>query len=305
MKRAGAVIAGIAASTLLMAGCAGGGADAPDDGKITVVASTSVYGQIAEAIGGDAVEVGSIVTSASQDPHSFEASARDQLTVSRADLVIENGGGYDAFMVRLIDASGTTAPVLTAAESSHDWPENEGHDHIEGFNEHVWYDPYTMGHLAQAIADALTALDPSGADAFAANLQAFSDGIARLEAALADIAVQHDGVDVFVTEPVSVSLVEAAGMHNVTPPTFSQAVEEGQDVAPATLLQAMRLIETGEVGIVIANAQAGGAETTQVLRVAEAQGVAVLEFTETLPEGQTYLSWMQSNVEALADAVAE
>ena len=93
-----------------------------DDGRITVVASTSVYGQIAEEIGGDLVDVTSIVSSTSQDPHSFEPSAQDQLAVRHADLVIENGGGYDAFIDALLEASGSTAPVLTAVEFSAAWP---------------------------------------------------------------------------------------------------------------------------------------------------------------------------------------
>ena len=95
-----------AASALVLAGCAGGPA-AGGEGGLSVVASTNVYGQVAEEIGGGLVEVTSIVSSESQDPHSFEPSARDQLTVSNADLVIENGGGYDAFIDALIDSSGS------------------------------------------------------------------------------------------------------------------------------------------------------------------------------------------------------
>src|ERR671913_568416 len=59
--------------------------------------------------------------SSSPDPHSFEPSARDQLTVQRADLILENGGGYDAFIDALIEASGSGAPVITASEFSPAW----------------------------------------------------------------------------------------------------------------------------------------------------------------------------------------
>ena len=181
-----------AASALVLAGCAGASGatdDGGDDGTIAVVASTNVYGQIVEEIGGDLVDVTSIVTAESQDPHSFEPSARDQLSVSRADLIVENGGGYDAFIDALIESSGSEAPVITAVEYSHDWPENAGHDdahddvsdaeaepsesasaeqhddhdhghgdhaHVEGFNEHVWYDPHTVAHVAEAIAAELS-----------------------------------------------------------------------------------------------------------------------------------------------------
>ena len=68
---------------------------------------------------------------------------------------------------------------------------------------------------------------------------------------------------------------------------------------PATLLESLDLLATAAIGVVIANAQTGGAETTQVIDEADGRGIPVIEFSETLPEGQTYLSWMQANIEAL------
>src|SRR6188472_1574329 len=179
-RRSALAIALASASALALAGCAGG-PDGSDDGRIRVVASTSVYGQIAEEIGGDLVAVTSIVSSASQDPHSFEPSAQDQLAVRHADLVIENGGGYDSFMDALLEASGSEAPVLTAVEFSSTWPggaasdSGDEHDpqHVDGFNEHVWYDVEAMGGLAHGIQAKLEAANPSDADVFATNVDAF------------------------------------------------------------------------------------------------------------------------------------
>lgn len=348
-SRALVPIALAAVSAFALAGCAGTAAPAAttDDARVQVVASTDVYGQIVEEIGGDRVAVTSIITSASQDPHSYEASAQDQLTVSGADLIVENGGGYDAFVDALIESSGSTAPVITAAEYSHDWPgadghdhadetadpaatdaaddhaedadhdhtedsataetgdDHAGHDHVEGFNEHVWYDPHTMEHLTEAIVAELSAIDPDGTDAYTANAATFTDGLAGLEDALAAIEASDAGAKVFVTEPVPGYLIAAAGLDNVTPDAFSEAVEEGQDVAPATLLESLQLIQSGDVRVVIVNAQTGGAETDQVVAAADAQSIPVLKFAETLPEGQTYLSWMDENIAALADALTQ
>jgi zinc/manganese transport system substrate-binding protein len=322
------IIALSAASALVLAGCAGAtpGGESAGDGRLQVVASTNVYGQIVEEIGGDAVDVTSIITSTGQDPHSFEATAGDQLAVSRADLIIENGGGYDSFMESLVESSDASAHVITAAEFSHHWPEDEhaedehsedehaedehsdeehaGHDHIVGFNEHVWYDPHTIEHVAEAIAEELSELDPESAATFEINAAAFVEQIGGLETSLGEIEASGAGAQVFVTEPVPVYLVTAAGLVNVTPEAFSEAVEEGQDVPPATLLESLDLVESGSVRIVIANSQTGGAETTQVIDAAEAQSIPVLEFSETLPEGQTYISWMQQNVEALSGGLA-
>lgn len=332
-----------AASVLALAGCAGGApaADSPSAAgadTVAVVASTNVYGSIAKEIGGEYVEVSSVITSSAQDPHEYEASAQDQLTVKDAQLVIENGAGYDAFMDALVEASGSEAEVISAVEFNHDYPgaeshadahadeasatpapsesadehaEEEGHDHaegdghahIEGFNEHVWYDPHTIEHLAESIAEHLGELAPDHAAAFTANAEAFTQQIAGLEDSLAQIEATDAGAKVFVTEPVPVYLIEAAGLSNATPNAFSEAVEEGQDVPPATLLEALQLIDSGEIRVLIVNPQTGGAETTQVLDEAKSKNIPVVEFTETLPEGQTYLSWMQSNISALSDAL--
>ena len=322
----------VAASVLALAGCAGGATgEQTGDGKLQVVASTNVYGDIAAAIGGDLVDVQSIITSVAQDPHSYEASARDQLTVSRASLIIENGGGYDAFMDAMIEGTGTEAPVITAVEFSRDWPGNaghdaadhddatddatpesdatddhdhDGHDHIEGFNEHVWYDPHPIAHVAEDIAHELGELDAANAATYQANYETFAAGIDGIETSLDELKTRVGGQKVFVTEPVPLYLTAAAGLENATPAAFSEAVEEGQDVPPATLLEAGRILTSGEVRVLIINAQTGGAETDEVVARAKGAGIPVLEFTELVPDGDTYLTWMQANVAALADTLA-
>jgi len=307
----------LVAATLALAGCAST-APAADDGTVKIVASTNVYGSIAEAIGGDSVTVTSLITTAAQDPHSFEASVRDQLTLSKADLVIENGGGYDPFIDTLLDAAGTDPVVITASEASglldpdhgHDESESEsgegddhaveiekdGHDHIEGFNEHVWYSLHGVVHVAEAIASELTTLDPANAEAYADNLATFSGEISGLEASAAEIT----GGDAAITEPVPLYLLEAANFTNVTPDAFSEAIEEGTDVAPATLRDTLALFADGGVQVLAYNSQTASPETEEVRAAAEAAGVPVVEFTETLPDGSDYVSWMTDNIEALA-----
>jgi zinc/manganese transport system substrate-binding protein len=305
----------IASSALLFAGCSGPSTSpGPADGGLSVVASTNVYGSIAEAVGGDRVDVTSLIDSAAQDPHEYEASARDQLRVAKADVVIENGGGFDPFVDGLVQASGTKAAVITAATLSPEYPADgelethrddadHAHDHLDGFNEHVFYDPAVMSRLAQAIADELGAIDPEGKDVFAANASAFAAGIDKLETELAAVQTAHEGTGVFVTEPLPLYLTDAAGLDNKTPGEFSEAVEEGQDVPPATLLEALKTISSRRVALVIVNAQAGGPETDRVQQAAQAAGIPTLRFSELLPDGKSYLSWMGDNIRQLADAL--
>ncbi|GGH42769.1 metal ABC transporter solute-binding protein, Zn/Mn family [Microbacterium album] len=371
---------------VILAGCAGAASEEEAAPVPVIVASTNVYASLAQALVGDAVEVTPIIDTATQDPHSYEATARDRLTVQEADLVIVNGGGYDPFMEALI-GEGDDRPVVTAIEFSHDYPGegghdhghaeddhaeeapaeetpaadehahaedehdhehehdhaegehehaegehehaeddhehaeddhghaddghghgedgHEGHNHIDGFNEHVWYDAHTMIHLVEALAEEIErelpgAVDP---DTLAANRDALIGELEGLEARLDEIAVAYEGRGVFLTEPIGGYLAASAGLVDVTPDGFAEAVEEGQDVAPATLLAAIRVIESGEVAVVLANAQTGGAETDRVIETAESAGVPVVELSEVLTGDETYVEWMSANIDALEAAL--
>ncbi|MFC7925624.1 metal ABC transporter solute-binding protein, Zn/Mn family [Microbacterium laevaniformans] len=288
----------VAASALALTGCSSSATSSPSGsasagGTISVVASTNVYGDIVKTIGGDHVEVTSLIADESKDPHEFEATAADQLDVQNAQLLIENGGGYDPFMASLKDAAKSTAPLISAVSFSPEWKGSNPSEAVDGFNEHVFYDPQTIAAVADEIAKQLGTLDPADASVFTANATAFRGDIdAKVTPILSDISKAHSGAEIFVTEPVPLYLAEAAGLKNVTPPAFSEAVEEGQDVPPATLLDALTLIGSGSVKILFVNAQAAGAETTQAEAKAAEAKVPVIKASELLPEGQNYVSWM-------------
>ncbi len=304
-------------SALALSGCAAPPSNSADDGVLTIVASTSVYGNIAEQIAGGRADVVSIVSSAAQDPHSYEASAQDQLTISQADLIIENGGGYDPFIDTLIAGSGSTAVVINASEVSglmesdgedhadgEDHPDGEDHAHIEGFNEHVWYSFHAVEKIAEKIAEELGALDAANAAEYRVNYDAFAAEIAGLEAQATAIRETADGGVAAVTEPVAVYLLEEIGLANETPADFTEAIEEGADVSPSALQAVLTLIESGTVVVLAYNDQTESPETERVREAAEAAGVPVVSFLETLPEGSDYVSWQKANLETLAAAFA-
>lgn len=302
-----------AASALALTGCTAtaGNADA-DGGALQIVASTNVYGELAAEIGGDRVEVTSLIDSAAKDPHGYEATARDRLAVQKADLVIENGGGYDAFMDELI--AGSDAVVITAAEFSHDYPdavvaddehadEHEGHAHIDGFNEHVWFDVHTVSHVSEQIAADLAEIDPPGKAQYAAAAEQLAGELEGIEGELDALHTTLEGTPVFITEPLPGALAAAAGLDDVAPEGFASAVEEGNEVAPAILLESLSLVEDGAVRAVLANAQTGGAETSRIEAAAEDAGIPVITFHELLNADQSYAEWMRSAISDLAAAL--
>ena len=294
-----ALVTAAAALSVMLTGCtpaAQGTRTSAGDGVVQVVASTSVYGDIVSSIGGDKVRVNSIITRTSQDPHSYEATTQDKLAVSKAELLVENGGGYDDFISKLADDTGLDhANVLDAVELSGLAPEGE----TAGFNEHVWYSLPAMALLADAVAARLGQLEPSGAATFTANAASFKASLAGLEAKLGSTKASIGHAAAAATEPVPLYLLQAAGLEDETPAEYKAAIESGSDVPPAVLKAAVDLVRSGAVRLLAYNSQTEGPQTLAVKEAAVRAGVPVLSFSETLPEGKSYLQWMGDNVDGI------
>lgn len=280
--------------------------------RIPVVTSTNVYGEIVESIGGSKVNVTAIISRTSQDPHSYEATAQDRLAISKAKLVLENGGGYDDFIHTMVDDNNIPHDsIISAVEVSGLDPEADStpsataeSDHDHGtFNEHVWYSPQAMSRLADAVAVKLGSIDPGSAAEFTANAASFKSGLTELEGKLAAIKKARGGSRVAVTEPVPLYLLEAAGLENRTPAEYTAAIEEGTDVSPAVLKAATALAASPGTKLLAYNEQTDGPQTEALKNAATAAGTPVVNFSETLPDGKTYLQWMADNVGNISKAL--
>ncbi|MFJ6670113.1 metal ABC transporter solute-binding protein, Zn/Mn family [Actinosynnema sp. NPDC091369] len=301
-----------AATAVVLTAC--GAQDTPaanGDGKIKVVASTNVWGSVVEAVGGDAVQVSAIIADPSGDPHSYESKPSDLAAVRDAKLVIFNGGGYDDFFATLLGpetegAKKIEAFPLSGKASEHEEPEpsaepegEEHHDH--SVNEHVWYDFGTVRKVADQAATDLGAIAPDKKATFEANARDFTTKLTELEQR---VEGKGAGRKVLATEPVAHYLLDTAGVEDVTPESFSEAVENETDIPAAALAEVTRLVEQKQVTALVNNAQTENAGTKQVVDQARAAGVPVAEVTETLPEGVTgYLEWMTKQVDSLVGAL--
>lgn len=294
------------ASLALLAGC-GSSPDSADAAaesapdRVTVVASTNVYGDIVQRVGGDRVDVTSLISDPDQDPHSYEADPQNQLALSKAEVVVENGGGYDDFVDRMLKGGhNDSAEVINAVEVSGKTAPKDGE-----LNEHVWYDFPTVAEVADRISAALAKADPGDAAAFEKNAAAFKAKLGPLEAEEARIKKEHRGEGVAITEPVPLYMTEASGLVDRTPPAFSEAIEEGDDVSPRILQENLALFSGKKVKALVYNEQTSGPQTEKTEAAAKAAGIPVVPVTETLPKGKDYLGWMTANVDALAGALAK
>ncbi|WP_129359925.1 metal ABC transporter solute-binding protein, Zn/Mn family [Rothia uropygioeca] len=307
-----AAIGGVA-----LTGCSNsdsGSSGRSENDKITVVTSTNVYSDIVKSIAGDNVKVEPIINSTSQDPHSYEATAQDRLKAKDADLIVENGGGYDAFMEDI--SEGSDAKKIDAVELSglpgageagghdhdHDSDSGHEHDHDHGsFNEHVWYNPKVMETVSKKISDELGSLDSDHKDDYSKREQELGDKLGKLQERASSL--KGDGRQYLATEPVPGYLLQAAGLKDATPQDFYEAIEGDTD-APASVIKSLKdELDSGNIALLGFNSQTESSQTQDVKKYAEDHNVSTVSFTETLPDDQDYVGWMNMNLDNISSAL--
>ena len=286
-----------------------------ETGVIKVATSTNVWASVIELIGGDWVEVTAIIDDPLQDPHSYEAAARDQLAIEDAELVIANGGGYDEFMEVLVAASSGEKIFLELVEGGHTHTEHsdahegeeahadEGHAHDHG-NEHIWYDFELVGEAAEHIVEAINELRPEAFDEVNQNYDFFLGELANLELRLEALRERSLGTSVIALEGVGNLMLEHAGFQIITPEALADAIEEEREVPPAALDEAEQLLAGGVAGLLIVNAQMLDQVSERLIATAEANSVPVVTLSELIPDPSLdYLDWMAQVLDQLQEAI--
>jgi len=266
-------------------------------GVVRVVAAENFWGSIASQIGGAHARVTSIIHDPTADPHLYESSAQDANAVANAQLVIENGLGYDDFMDQLLSASSShSRPVLTVADVLH----VSGQD----ADPHLWYDVPRAHDVAAAIAAQLTTLDPEDKAVFASNLASFDASMKLPLAVVHTIKQKYANAPVVYTERLPAYLVAACGLSDKTPPGYARAIEDGNEPSPADT-QAMQQVLTGSARarVLLYNVQATSPATQQMRDLAARSGVRVVSVSETMPAGQTYASWQTMQAQQILRAL--
>ncbi|WP_277831354.1 metal ABC transporter solute-binding protein, Zn/Mn family [Speluncibacter jeojiensis] len=302
-RRRGALIAAtLTAGALTLAACTSPGTSSGHDGRPQVVASTNVWGGIAKTIGGDAVDVTTLIGDPGTDPHDYQTTPSDAAKVAKADLVIYNGGGYDKFASDIVESVGSgkrtvdayALPVTGALGSTRTQSDP---------NEHVWYDPATVDAVARTIADDLAAIDPAGAATFHANADALRGRLQSVADLAARIDEQRRGTKVIETEPVLHYLLAQSGLVDIAPQEFTEAVEQGTDPSPAAVAEIGRLLGSKQASALVYNTQTQDPTTKAVLQRAHDASIPVVDVTESMPADVDYTQWVTGELTALGKAV--
>ena len=263
----------------------------------TIVATTNVWANVAEQIAGDNFVVTALITDPAQDPHSFEASARDQLAVSESSIFIMNGGGYDEFAEVLATAA-KVEPFNVyelhegehGAEHTDEHSGQEGHEgeHAHDGSDHIWYDLHVAELTAELLASKMSELQPENAAEFTANAEAFVAEIAALEERVAAFGAN---LNYFEAHPLATLLFTELGFTNVTPEGFAEAEEAGLEPSVKIMSDATALIEQNKIDFLAVNRQVTSPSLEKLKTLAEEKSIAVLTFDELLGEGQSYQDW--------------
>jgi ABC-type Zn uptake system ZnuABC Zn-binding protein ZnuA len=298
-------------------------AQSADDEKIKVVASMSIVADVVKQVGGDAVQVTSLLP-VNADPHSFQPTPRDLASLSDADLIFLNGLELESALENVIaNANPKQPPVEVSAgitprelseaeadflkrmeESGGATPVEDDHGHGAG-DPHVWTDPANVKVWVDVIAGALSQADPSQKETFLANAAAYK--------------LELDALDSWIVSQVELVPPENRQMlsNHLTWGYFAArygfeqvgAVLPGFSTSSEPSAQEMAALEER---IMKLGVQAIFVENTVSPRLAERvsadTGVKVVAlFTDSLggpgSGADTYLTFMRYNVSAIVDAL--
>ena len=196
---------GVAVWAIVAADCGSAPASSSSKpGVINAIGAENEYANVLGQIGGRYVHVSSILNNPNTDPHTFESSPSVAEEVSAAQLIVQNGVGYDTFMNKIESASPNSTRKVIVVQNLSGLPDTTP-------NPHLWYDPKTMPATAKAMADDLSALQPSHAAYFRTNLTRFDASLTPWFNAIAAFKSKYGGTPVATTEPVADYLLEAMG----------------------------------------------------------------------------------------------
>jgi zinc/manganese transport system substrate-binding protein len=264
--------------------------------KIQVVAAENFWGSLVSQLGGNKVNVVSIVSDPNADPHEYEGNAKDARDFAEANYVILNGAGYDTWANKLVSASPNSArTVLTVADLVHK---------KEGDNPHLWYNPAYVNTAIKQMEKNLIALDPKDKSYFASQYVKLQVALAPYQNRIKSIANLYKGEDVAATEDIFAYLAGAAKLNLISPESFTEAVAEGNDPPASSVVTFQNQLEAQQPKVLVYNEQTVTPLTDSIKKQAAQEGIPVVGITETIqPPNTSFEDWMNSELINLENAL--
>lgn len=277
-----------------VAACGRGQLTSEKSGTIEVVASVNQWGTVAKTLGGDNVNVTSIINSTNVDAHDYEPTTSDIAKLQKAQVIIVNGAGYDAWAVKA--AQSAKATVVNAAEVG---------GVKDGDNPHIWFSADVRKAMAQAITDAYAKADSAKKSDFDKLNDQWMTEEGSVEGKIAEVKQKSDGLAYAATESVASYLAEDMGLADATPSGYAQATANESEPTPTDIKQFTDALKTGEIKLLVVNTQEESELTGKITNAAKSANVPMVNLTEQMPEQYDSLTaWMESLVDAFSKAIA-
>ena len=261
---------------------------------VRVVASVDQWGSIAGELGGDCVYVTTIITGTTADPHDYEPSPSDLMAFGEATVVIVNGVDYDHWAIDALDNVDQQPVVVDAGDVT---------GQTAGDDPHLWYSPQAVRSVSAAITAAFRSVAPDAGDYFAERATQWESSLRPYDELISRIA-STPHTSIAMTEPVFARMAEALGISDETPEGFSDAARSEAEPSPGDIAEFDAILEEGRIDVLVVNTQTGDPTTERLRSTAELNDIAVVEVTESVPDGYSgFLEWQIHQLEALAREV--
>lgn len=277
-----------------VAACGSGQSTSEKNGTIEVAASVNQWGTVAKALGGDNVNVTSIINSTNVDAHDYEPTTSDIAKLQKAQVIIVNGAGYDAWAVKA--AQTANAIIVNAAEIG---------GVNDGENPHVWFSADVRKAVAQAITEAYEQADAAKKNDFDKMNDQWAAEENNVESKIAEVKQKTDGLAYAATESVASYLAEDMGLADATPSGYARAIANESEPTPTDIKQFTDALKAGEIKLLVVNTQEESELTGKITDAAKSVEVPMVELTEQMPEQYDSLTaWMEGLVDAFSQAIA-
>lgn len=273
---------------LVTTACANKKEAASQSDKISIVTTTNVYSDIAKNIVGKYDTATAIIDKSSVDPHDFDPTTADAKKLTKANIIVANGLGYDSWMNKLAK-SVNKKPVLV------------GEDLMglkNGDNPHIWYNLNMPTKYVDYLVKRLSKLDKKHAAYFKANGKKYLAKVDKIKKLVK--TDKSNKKPVFVSEPVFDYALKEAG-YKIGDKEFEEAIENGTDPSPKMINKMNTDIKEKKIAFFVNNTQASSSTVKSFVKLAKKNGVPVLNVRETIPNHTTYLTWMKENYQNLAN----
>ncbi len=265
------------------------------DTSLRVLAVENFYADLVRQLGGQCVTVTTILDDPTADPHEFQPSSSDVLAYQNAQLVIQNGLGYDDFSDRVL-ATVAARPVVVDA--------GEVVGLQVGDNPHVWYSPAYVDQMRAAITAALVQLAPGSSTYFAAQADVVEQRMATYHTLVGAIAAQFGGTPVGATETIFLYMADATDLQVVSPVGFMQAVAEGNEPTARDIALFHDQLGNARLGVLVYNTQTLTSLVEQFQDLAQQNHIPTVGVSETMPlVAHTFQGWQATQLALLQRAL--